>query len=508
MPKTVHGDIQTDTNDGRKFITRKVALPDGRTAYRKIYLQTRDNKTARRRAAVLLTIQDPDIARQIMTYVASAKTTEEELSRLAEFETYKPLTPTLSLDRARADLSDLTGEDNLTADIVNRFRNADKQQQSEILQALGVPADIIADNPDMLSDRTLQINKHYKPQHKAIAAAFNIDEKIAETLAKDTPARGPKLSACLSEFDIEQDQKGTSSQHRNAYKNRFNEFIKLIGDKSIKSLTKTDFVKYRDKVLAEKKGKSAKTINDSFKPIEAILKTARTRMPDKTFPDGLSDWFSVFSTLPYKPKATNRAPIPVDIFKSLLANAETWIQNKKTERDGLLVHACLCLAVNTGSTSIDLARLKWSELLLDSDIPLFTQPRTKTETNEDMTIPVKTPLLPQTVASLKRWKQYQDKHYKSDSFFVTVRGLPLSEAKKVIHLFADIRRITKDINGWEARHCRNIGETLRRNNQLPADMGTAWLRHSENGTNLFYRGEAPDDYLMPLIDIIGKTYFV
>jgi hypothetical protein len=44
---------------------------------------------------------------------------------------------------------------------------------------------------------------------------------------------------------------------------------------------------------------------------------------------------------------------------------------------------------------------------------------------------------------------------------------------------------------------------------LAEAVATAWLRHSRDasGTNVFYRGVAKDDYLLPLVQVIGREYF-
>lgn len=49
MPAPKHRDVQTDKTDGDQFITIPVGS-NGRLAYRKVYLRTRDRVVARRRA--------------------------------------------------------------------------------------------------------------------------------------------------------------------------------------------------------------------------------------------------------------------------------------------------------------------------------------------------------------------------------------------------------------------------------------------------------------------------
>ena len=72
-----------------------------------------------------------------------------------------------------------------------------------------------------------------------------------------------------------------------------------------------------------------------------------------------------------------------------------------------------------------------------------------------------------------------------------------------------LRRVRKaaDSKKWETRHCRNIGATVVRDAHLPKAMADAWLGHSAGGTNVFYTGEATDDYLLPLVMAITERYF-
>jgi hypothetical protein len=47
MPASAHRAVQTDTHDGRKFITYRVTS-NGAVRYRKVYLQTKNGLEARR----------------------------------------------------------------------------------------------------------------------------------------------------------------------------------------------------------------------------------------------------------------------------------------------------------------------------------------------------------------------------------------------------------------------------------------------------------------------------
>lgn len=41
----------------------------------------------------------------------------------------------------------------------------------------------------------------------------------------------------------------------------------------------------------------------------------------------------------------------------------------------------------------------------------------------------------------------------------------------------------------------------------PTDERTTFLAHSEGGTNRFYEGDVDEDYLVELVNLIGKEYF-
>jgi hypothetical protein len=150
MPASKDGDVQTDRTDGRKFITIKVAS-NGRVAYRKIHLRTTNHRLARRRARALESIDDPEEARRIVAYLASAKTPGQENDRLAELTDTLPTIPSLSHEDARKELEKLVcpygdyepGE--LDDEVVDKWRAAvDADIQRDILVELGVPDDYLA----------------------------------------------------------------------------------------------------------------------------------------------------------------------------------------------------------------------------------------------------------------------------------------------------------------------------------------------------------------------------
>ncbi len=550
MGASKHGNVQNDKHDQRKFITFRVIGEDGKPKYLKVHLRTHDWKKARQRAAAIEHIDDPLLAKQVIAYLAASKTDAQEAARIAEYSPSTPLIPSLSFEDAEKELTNFLVEcaiDPPDAEAVKRWRDASSpNSQRDVLLSLGVDTKFLADNPDIWESfrrRGKAVNPKYKDQDEARRQLFRrllkpaaLEEIFPKNRgSKQKTARGPKLSSCILAYKKTQAQKGTTQKHNNACISKFQAFIDSVGDKAIASLEKGDFVRFKDKILTEKKGKSNKTINDCFKPIGAILRIARTDMDDGTFPDALDHWLSVWESnyKPYKPPVSNRQPMPVSVFQSLLAKADVWAaivpenfsktmpinkekphlsisnnlrESQRMQRDGLLGHVGLCLAVNCGALAIDFARLKWSDL--STDLKYFRQPRTKTETNEDMIIPVCCPLLPETSRSLRRWKKIQDAMGGSEYVFTNLdlTTFESEEASKVSEMFGNIRKAA-GCDKWKIRHCRNVGETLRKNEGLPTDMGTAWLRHSEGGTNVFYQGKVDDDYLSPLVNVIGRTYF-
>jgi integrase len=554
MPASRDGDVQTDNTDGRKFITIKVAS-NGQVAYRKIHLRTTNHRLARRRARALQNIDDPEEARRIIAYLASSRTPGQEADRLAELTDTMPTIPSLSHEKARKELEGIVcdfgdyGSGELDDEVVDRWRAAySANVQRDLLIELGVPDDWLAENPDVftqLKSRGRTVNPRYKPQHEAWAALFGLP---ADALKPDKPAGGPRLSKCIDEFRIEQEQRGNRRRHTNAYVNRFQVFVDLTRDKSVSRLTKSDFVKYVDKVLAEKKGASNKTIHDHLRPIGAVMRAARARMDDRVFPDGLDNWLTVLDRAriakPYKPPRQNREPMPPDVFRNLLAQADQWAKvpweehaeslpvptrgGKRTaamvrasnrenawmrQRIGVMTHSMLCLAANVGALPSDFARLQWDELELDGDLPLYREDRAKPAHRLGSDVPRCCPLLPVTVKSLRRWREWWEAELPegeplSANVFTHIYGGPIDQERS----FAAtkyLRRVRKaaGCDNWEVRHCRNIGATVVRDAHLPKAMADAWLGHAASGTNVFYTGEATEDYLLPLVDAIAGRYF-
>jgi len=554
MPASKDGDVQTNKTDGRKFITIRV-VGNGQVAYRRIYLKTVHHRLARCRARALEGIDDPEKARRIVAYLASSKTPGQEQDRLAELTDTMPTIASLSHDDARKELEDVVcdfgdyapGE--LDDEVVDQWRSASSaNDQRDLLIDLGVPDGWLAENPDFFSSlrsRGQTVNPRFKKKDEALAALFGLP---SDALTPDKLARGPRLSACINEFRIEQGQRGNQKRHTNAYANRFQSFVDLTKNKRVSRLTKSDFVKFVDHVLTENKGASNKTIHDHLRPVRAILESARTRMPDGVFPEGLDNWLTVLDRAriakPYKSPRQNREPMPPDEFRNLLAQADHWAKvdwqehaeslpvpgrgsdrrialartsNREVarvrQRIGVITHSMLCLAANVGAQPSDFARLQWEELELDAILPLYREDRTKPAHLLGSDVPRCCPLLPVSVESLRRWREWctaelGDGHVLSPHVFTHVYGGPIDQEQSFTAT-KYLRRVRKaaDCTKWETRHCRNIGATVARDAHLPRAMADAWLGHSAGGTNAFYTGEAADDYLLPLVNAISERYF-
>ncbi len=465
-----------------------------------------------------------------------------------------PTIPSLSHDKARKELEGIVcdfgdyGSGEIDDEVVDWWRAAySANGQHDLLIDLGVPEDYLAKNPDLftsLHGRGRTITPRFKPRHEALATLFGLP---ADALKPDKLARGPRLSACIKEFRIEQEQRGNQKRHTNAYINRFQAFVDLAKDKPVSLLSKSDFVKFVDHVLVENNGASNKTLHDHLRPVGAVLKSARSRMPDGVFPDGLDNWLTVLDRTriakPYKSPRKNREPMPPDVFRNLLAQADQWVKvdwNKYAEslplpshgdkrrialahttnhkkawyrqRTGVITHCMLCLAANVGAQPSDFARLLWKELDLDGELPLYREDRTKPAHLLGSDVPRCCPLLPDTIKSLHRWREWctaelDDGQTLSPHVFTHIYGGPIDQEQSFTAT-KYLRRVRKAAGciKWETRHCRNIGATVVRDAHLPRAMADAGLGHSAGGTNAFYAGEVMDDYLL-LVQAIRARYF-
>ncbi len=236
MPASKHGDVQTDKYDGRKFITMRVSS-NGEAAYRKLYLRTKDHPIARRRARAIEHLDDAEEARKVIRYFASSRTPEMERRRIAEVARLGPLVPTLDHETARKELESIVCEfpefdpGEITDEVVDDWmRSTSAEAQRQILLDLDVPAEYLAENPSTFTDLKLRgwkVNSDHRPRRQALEALLSVPDG---TLKEDRAAFGPRLSACIDEFRVEQKQRNNQPRHTNAYIRRFKAFADFLKD--------------------------------------------------------------------------------------------------------------------------------------------------------------------------------------------------------------------------------------------------------------------------------------
>ncbi len=497
------------------------------TARRRIASFTCAPRTARRRARAIEHLDHAEEARKVIRYFAGSRTPELERRRIAEVARLGPLIPSLGHKTARKELESIVCEfpehepDEIDDEVVDEWMRAESAEaQRQILLDLDVPAEYLAENPGIFTDLKLRgwkVNSDHRPRRQALEALLSLPDG---TLKADRAAFGPRLSACIDEFRVEQQQRNNQPRHTNAYIRRFKAFADFLKDTHLKDLEKADFVRFADHVLSVKAGRSQKTIRDQLKPIEAVMECAQARMDDGAFPDavdsGLKYLEREMGSLRYKPPMHNREPMPVDVFKRLLARADEWAELEwgayakslkvpKTEgnrqraiaitrnrrialhrkRTGLMAHSMLCLAANVGAQPIDFARLLWDELVLNGKLPLYKEDREKPAHLLGSDVPRCCPMLPATVKSLKRWQRWRRAELKTPSpemeaaaqfVFTYDDGRPFNQEQSfgVTKLFRQLRNDEK-AGKWQIRHLRNIGSTLCRDAHLPTGMASAWI---------------------------------
>jgi hypothetical protein len=130
----------------------------------------------------------------------------------------------------------------------------------------------------------------------------------------------------IDEFRTKQQQRENQAPHTNAYAYRFKAFVEYLNDRRVKDLKKAGLVRFVDRILRPKKGRSNKTIHDHLRAAKADFEAARTRMDDDVFPEGLYNWFRVLDRerrkRPYKLPRHNRAPMRPDVFRKQLPQAD------------------------------------------------------------------------------------------------------------------------------------------------------------------------------------------
>ena len=216
--------------------------------------------------------------------------------------------------------------------------------------------------------------------------------------ARKPKASKEKLSDCLDFWSgwIEAETQTVETTRR-----FFRRFINAVGNLPISRLSQEDFVIWQKWVKKKCKNLSIKTADDHHAAISKVLRLAKRKNQAWAFPDGMLEWaddWKLDHRPKYVPKKSNSQPMPVDVFRKLLAVADQWAATDPSEidattqqgrgkkrqallkqRQGVQFAAVLRLAIH-GLANIDCARIEWTDLQdLDGDLPHLDFPRTKCE---------------------------------------------------------------------------------------------------------------------------------
>lgn len=365
-----------------------------------------------------------------------------------------------------------------------------------------------------VADQTVEPDVLRKLQ-RAIDKRLGSKSKIAAT--------AQRLSDCIPVWRKRLEAKRIGENHIVAYENVYQKFIELCGDCYLSHLAKSHFVDWQDHVDESKGGRGAQWRKSQLIPVGAIIRKAR-KLTDWKFPIELDLWLSVFEYGKVKPHKSHRVPLWVEHFKAMLAKLEEWStidvqaytdslpnnratdhlskannikQAKRIQRFGMQWLAILRLAVNCGCDNSDISVITYDDLDLGAKLPVFKLTRKKTGVRRH------TPLLPSTIAAINRWRESEVTRFKN--VFTNDGKKPFVSAK-VSNNFQRLRDAVGADGVW-FKHCRNVGATLGRNHRLTINECEAFLGHDVNGMCVFYMGDTPDDYLVPLVNLIGAEYF-
>ena len=339
--------------------------------------------------------------------------------------------------------------------------------------------------------------------------------------------RGSKerLSDCLEFWTdwMTGDGEKATTEHVLSTCRFFNRFIQCVGNLPVSLVKKASFVEWQKTIRAKANKWSAKTSDDHHRAVARVLKLAKRKNDGWRFPDGLIEWaddWKYDKRTPYVPKQQNKEPMPVDVFNGLLKVADEWAatnpdtidattqsgrakrrQAQIKKRQGVQFSAMLGLGIH-GLANIDCARIAWSDLHLDDDLPHLSLPRTKCEHKTGYAVDRKTPLLPSCVDALKRWRKYERR---PSTVFRTSQGNPF-DSNTIADVIKKLRE-ENGSNGWSFKHLRNVGGTVADKAGLSEMKIDRFLGHTLKRERSKYLGSVGPDYLTDLVNLIGAEYF-
>jgi len=321
----------------------------------------------------------------------------------------------------------------------------------------------------------------------------------------------------------------------------FNEFIAVIGAKPVNQLRKTDFTEFERYMVKGANGqvaprkatkgkatgpKGAQSNPNNWymlrrKAVRAVLDLA-VRKTEFPFPADLLRWLDAIDARQVPAAATNRQPLPADVFRAIidlceqratidvdaLPTATDADNGRKAQaiidkREAIQFAALLRLACQAALDNQDVCALKWSHVRLDAPTPHIDFPRQKPAWSTGQPIDRKTPLLPETARALIRWREYERP---TEYVFRNARKAPWTY-DDISRVFGQLKRDAGHNSYWSFKHLRNVAPTVRRDAKLPTDMSDTLLGHAIHGTSRFYTGDADETYLLPLVRAVGNRYF-
>jgi len=365
----------------------------------------------------------------------------------------------------------------------------------------------------------------YLESANALANTVGVPQMEA-TIQEASPQRPKslKLSAVFEEWERLKRLAGREERYLTDNGRVWKRFVRVVGNVGIAELTGTSFKVWREHVMKEapRRRSPANWASSMHGRVGLVFRAVKRHNPDWPWPAGITDWIDAWERRPFRPKPSNRQPLPVASYTSLINVADRWAgidpsqfdastqegrakrrQATVRRRMGIQMKAILALTLNCGLDPIDIERLRHRHLKLKGDLPHLDLPRKKMKHVLGTEVDRRTPLLPSTVAVLDRWLTFEVTS--SDLVFRSAAGGPLRTA----HLGRNFRKLAKEAEvekEWSIKHLRNAGPTVAKRSGLSRDTRDAFLGHVVNGTSKFYEGDLDETYLIPLVNEIGRIY--
>ncbi|MCB9865493.1 MAG: hypothetical protein H6816_02500 [Phycisphaerales bacterium] len=335
---------------------------------------------------------------------------------------------------------------------------------------------------------------------------------------------GPKLSKVGAAWQEHQVAKHASeTRHITDTLGHWQRFVKATGDCRTDVLRPEHFRAYFDAVHQAAKGKSAKWYLDRCKVPKSILNWAKRRYPEYGITSDALDWADGYDRRTYKPARNNRTPITPAAFSALVNAAREWQrtdpatidvstnrgrglkrQAHARRREGWLLEAALRLALNCALDCVDLERIEWSHLHLESEPPFMDFPRRKTEARVGQPTPRITPLLPTTVEALRRWQQIAG--YDQGPVFRSFTGGAYDRSRSS-RAFQRLKSAAKLSEKVSLKSLRNAAPTVAFRQLRSRDLADLILGHEIGSVARHYIGDVDDPcLLLELVNRVGQEY--